>query len=90
MILQRAQHVTASHTIQRRIEKLLDTWEYDKNGMLVEDTLRTCADYFTVARREELAEHRAQKYHSLVLRGKPRTAVIQNTNQEMVGVLQPG
>ena len=43
--------------------------------MLVEDTLRTCVEYLTVARREETAEHQAQTYHSLVIRGKLRTAV---------------
>ena len=43
--------------------------------MLAEDMLRMCAEYLTVARREETAEHRAQNYHSLVLRGKLRTAV---------------
>ena len=35
--------------------------------MLVEDTLRLCKEYLTVAWREEMAEHRAQTYHSLVL-----------------------
>ena len=38
--------------------------------MLVEDTLHMCAEYLTVSRREETAEHRAQTYHNLVLRGK--------------------
>ena len=49
--------------------------EDGKHGMIVEDTLRTCAQYLTVACREELLEHRAQTYHSLVLWGKLRTAV---------------
>ena len=43
--------------------------------MLVEDTMRACREYLTVAWREETAEHRDQTYHSLVLRGKLRTAV---------------
>ena len=43
--------------------------------MLVEETLRTCALYLTAAGRAESKEHRAKKYHSLVLRGKLRTAV---------------
>ena len=38
--------------------------------MLVEDTLRACRKYLTVARREETAEHRTQTYHILVLCGK--------------------
>ena len=42
--------------------------------MLVEDNLRTCAEYLTVDQREKIEEHRAQTYHSLVLRGELRTA----------------
>ena len=44
VILQRARHVTESHSIQWRIEKRLDTWEDGKHGMLVEDTLHMCAE----------------------------------------------
>ena len=58
--------------------------------MLVEDKLRACGEYFTVAWREETAEHWSQTYHSLVLRGKIRTAVWWITKLEMSGVLQPG
>ena len=58
--------------------------------MLVEDTLRTCTEYLTVARREETADHRAQTFHSLVLRGELRTAVRWITERETGGVLQPG
>ena len=58
--------------------------------MLVEDTLRACGEYPTVARREEMAEHRSQTYHILVLRGKLWTAVRWITEQETGGVLQPG
>ena len=58
--------------------------------MLVDDTLRTCAEYLTVDCREELAEHRAQTYHSLVLWGNLRTAVQWITKRETDGVLQPG
>ena len=50
--------------------------------MLVKDTLPTCAEYLTVARREDSAEHQAQTYHSLVLWGKLRTAVIWITERE--------
>ena len=39
------------------------------------ETLRTCAQYLTAARREETDYHRANTYHSLVLRGKLQTAV---------------
>ena len=58
--------------------------------MLVEDTLRACEEYLTVAQREETAEHQAQTYHSLVLRGKLRTAMRWITEWETGGVLQPG
>ena len=58
--------------------------------MLVEDTLRTCAEYLTVAQKEEMAEHRAQTFHSLVLRGKLRTTVRWITEIETGRVLQPG
>ena len=75
VILQRARHVTASHVIRRRVEKRLDAWGASKHAMLVGDTLRSCEEYLTTARREEKAEHRAQTYHSLVLRGKLRSAV---------------
>ena len=50
--------------------------------MLVKDTLRTCAEYLTVARREESTDHWAQTYHNLVLWGKLRTAVIWITERE--------
>ena len=60
MILQRARHVTASQAIHRRIVKRLDAWAEGKHLMLVEDTLRACGEYLTVAWREETAEHRAQ------------------------------
>ena len=75
VILQRSRHVTASQAIRCRIEKRLDAWREGKHAMLVEDTMRSCEEYLTVARREETAEHRAQTYHSLVLHGKMRTAV---------------
>ena len=58
--------------------------------MLVEDTMRSCEEYLTVARREETAEHRAQTYHSLVLRRKLQTVLLWITEMEMGGVLQPG
>ena len=58
--------------------------------MLVEDTLRLCGEYLTVAWREETAKHRAQTYHSLVLRGKLQMAVRWITKRETGRVLQPG
>ena len=67
VILQQARHVTACHAIRRRIDKRLNAWGEGKHVMLVEDALRLCKEYLTVARREETAEHRAQTYHSLVL-----------------------
>ena len=90
VILQRAHRVTASQAIRRRIKKRLDTWGEGKHAMLVEDTLRACKEYLTVAWREETAEHRAQTYHSLVLRGKLRTVVRWITERETGRVLQPG
>ena len=58
--------------------------------MLVEDTLRACREYLTIARREKTSEHRAQTYHSLVLCGELRTAVRWITEGETGGLLQPG
>ena len=57
--------------------------------MLVEETLRTCAQYLTAARREESKEHRDNTYHRLVLQGNLRTAVRWITKQETRGVLHP-
>ena len=56
--------------------------------MLVEDTLCTCAQYLTIARREESKEHRAQTYHSLVLQWKLQTAVRWIKERETGGILQ--
>ena len=44
VILQQARHVTASHAIRRRIKNRLDAWREGKHAVLVEDTLRTCAE----------------------------------------------
>ena len=55
--------------------KRLDTWEDIKYGMLMEDTLCMCAQYLTVACREDSEEHQAQAYHTLVLQGKMRMVV---------------
>ena len=76
VILQQSRHVTASHAIRRRIEKRLDAWGAGKHTMLVGDTLRSCKEYLTAARREGTAEHQAQTYHILVLRGKLQLAFI--------------
>ena len=43
--------------------------------MLVGNNLRSYEEYLTVSRREDMEDHRAQNYHSLVLRGKLRSAV---------------
>ena len=59
VILQLAQLVTTSHAIQRRIEKRLDVWEDGKHVMIVEYTMRTCAEYITISQKEESAEHLA-------------------------------
>ena len=58
--------------------------------MIVGDTLRSCEEYLTASRREETAAHRAQTYHSLVLRGKLQSAVRWITERETGGVLKPG
>ena len=58
--------------------------------MLMEETLRTCTEYLTVACREESAKHWSQTYHSLGLWGKLRMAVRWITEREMGGVLQTG
>ena len=57
--------------------------------MLVEDTICTCAEYLIVAQREETVEHRAQTFHSLVLRGKLWKAVRWITERKTGRVLQP-
>ena len=90
VMLQHALHVTASQSIRLRIEKRLDTWGEGKHEMLLKETIRTCEEYLTVARKEETSEHRAQTYHSLVLRRKLRTAVRWITEMEAGGFLQPG
>ena len=90
VILKRAQHITASHAIRRRTEKRIDAWREGKHATMVENTLHMCAEYFTVAQRKETAEHRAQTFHSLVLRGKLQTGVRWITERETGGVLQPG
>ena len=58
VILQQDRHVTASHAIRRQIEKRLDVWGAGKHAMIFGDTLRSCKDYLTTARREETTEHR--------------------------------
>ena len=88
VILKRSRHVTASYTTRRMIEKRLDAWEAGRQGMLIEETLRTCAQYLTAAHREDHKEHREKNYHILVLRGNLRKAVRWITEREMGGVLQ--
>ena len=75
VMLQWDRHITASQAILQRIEKRLDTWESSRHEMVVEDTMRTCAQYLIAACREEYEDHRAQTFHSLVLQGKLQTAV---------------
>ena len=43
VILQQARHVTASQAIRRRIEKRIEAWGAGRHRMLVEETLRMCA-----------------------------------------------
>ena len=88
-ILQRARHVTASHSIRQWIGKRLGAWEAGSHRMLMEDTLCTCAQYLTAAHREESKEHRSQNFHSLVLQGKLQKAVWWITERDMGGVLKP-
>ena len=83
--LQRTRHVTSSRDIRRRIEKRLDAWEEGQQAMLVEHTLRSCAQYLTAVRRNESAEHWAKTYHILVLRGKLRMVVRWITEGEKGG-----
>ena len=58
--------------------------------MIVEDTLRTCSEYLSVAQRDETVEDWAQTFHSLVLWGKLRTALRWIKEWETGGVLQTG
>ena len=60
----------------------------NNHRMLLEETLRTCTQYLTAEHTEESEEHRAKTFHSLVLRGKLRTAVQWITEQDMGGILQ--
>ena len=85
VILQQACHFTASHAIRRRIKKRLDALEAGHHGFLVEEILRTCAQYLTPACREESEDHRAETFHILVLRGKLLMAVRCITEQETRG-----
>ena len=41
VILQRSRHAAAPHSIQRRIEKRIDTWESGRHKILVEEKLWT-------------------------------------------------
>ena len=68
---------------------MLGAWGSGKPAMLVGDTLRSCEEYLTAAQREETADHRAQTYHSLVIRGKLRSVVRWITEKVTGGVLQP-
>ena len=88
VILHQARHVTASQAIQRRIDKRMDAWEEGRHGILVEETLRTCAQYLTADHREESKEHRANTYHILVLQGKLLKMVRCITEQETGSVIQ--
>ena len=58
--------------------------------MLVVNTLRSCKEYLTAARREDTAKHWAQTYRSLVPCGKFRSTVRWITERETGGVLQSG
>ena len=89
VILQRARHITASDAFRRWIENRLYAWVAGKHAMFVGYTLRSCEEYLTADRREETAEHWAQTYHILLLRGKLRSAVRWITEQETGGDFQP-
>ena len=52
VILQPARHVTTSHTIRQRIKKRLEAWEAGCHSILVEETLRKCAQYLTATGKE--------------------------------------
>ena len=56
----------------------------------MEDNLRMYAEYLIVASREKSVNHRAQTYHSWLLRGKLRTLVQWIKERETGGVLQRG
>ena len=47
-----ATHVTKLCEIRRQIDRTLDAWEAWEHKMLVEDTARTCAQYFSISRGE--------------------------------------
>ena len=53
----------------------MDSWEAGRNGMLVEETLRTCKQYHTVSCREESEDHRYNIYNIILLQGKMKTVV---------------
>ena len=75
VILQQDRHVTKFHAIRRRTEKRLEVWDSGRHRMLVEETLRTCAQYLTTSHREESEDHRERTYYSLVFQWKLRMAV---------------
>ena len=89
VILQQVCHITAYHVIQRRIKKSLDAYYAGRHGILMEETLYTCYQYFAAVRREESQEHWDKTYHSLVFREKLWTTVLCITEQETGGVMQP-
>ena len=58
--------------------------------MLAEDTAHNCAQYLSNSRGEDIPEHQANIYHSLVLRDKLRSAVRWIKDREKGGVFHPG
>ena len=81
--------MTGSQAIQWKIEKRLDTWEAVQNQSLVEKTSRMCEQHLCTSYCDELEEHRAQNFHSLVLRGNLWTEVRWVTKREKRGMMKP-
>ena len=75
VILKSERHVTADQEIRQKIGKILETWEAGQNQMLVKETYCMFKQYLSASLRGDLEEHRAQTFHSLVIRGKFQTAV---------------
>ena len=53
----------------------MDAWEAGHHHMMVEETARKCEQYLSTSLSSKSEDHRSQTSHSLVIRGKLRTAV---------------
>ena len=87
-ILQHFRNVTKLGNIRRRIYQRLDAWESEKHKILMEDMVRTCAQYLSTGRGEDSPDHREKVYHSLLIQEKLQSAVIWITKRERGGVFQ--